>query len=60
MPHLNGFEVCQKIKSNPETYLIPIVLVTALSDKKDGSKASRLERMISSPARWIESNCSRG
>src|ERR1017187_1866575 len=35
MPHLNGFEVCQKIKSNPETYLIPIVLVTALSDKKD-------------------------
>jgi putative two-component system response regulator len=35
MPHLNGFEVCQKIKSNPETCLIPIVLVTALSDKKD-------------------------
>jgi putative two-component system response regulator len=35
MPHLNGFEVCQKIKSNPEAYLIPIVLVTALSDKKD-------------------------
>jgi putative two-component system response regulator len=35
MPHLNGFEVCRKIKSNPETYLIPIVLVTALSDKKD-------------------------
>jgi putative two-component system response regulator len=35
MPHLNGFEVCQKIKSNPETNLIPVVLVTALSDKKD-------------------------
>ena len=35
MPHLNGFEVCQKIKSNPETYLIPVVLITALSDKKD-------------------------
>jgi putative two-component system response regulator len=35
MPHLNGFEVCQKIKSNPETYLIPVVLVTALSDQKD-------------------------
>jgi putative two-component system response regulator len=34
MPHLNGFEVCQKIKSNPETYLIPVVLVTALSDKQ--------------------------
>jgi putative two-component system response regulator len=35
MPHLNGFEVCQKIKANPETYLIPVVLVTALSDKQD-------------------------
>ena len=35
MPHLNGFEVCQKIKSNPETYLIPVVLITALSDKQD-------------------------
>jgi len=35
MPHLNGFEVCRKIKSNPETYLIPVVLVTALSDKQD-------------------------
>ena len=35
MPHLNGFEVCQKIKSNPEAYLIPVVLITALSDKQD-------------------------
>ena len=35
MPHLNGFEVCQKIKSNPETYFIPVVLITALSDKQD-------------------------
>ena len=35
MPHLNGFEVCQKIKSNPETYLIPVIVITALSGKKD-------------------------
>jgi putative two-component system response regulator len=35
MPHLNGFEVCEKIKANPETYLMPVVLVTALSDKQD-------------------------
>ena len=38
MPHLNGFEVCEKIKSNPETYLIPVVLITALSDKQDRIK----------------------
>jgi putative two-component system response regulator len=35
MPHLNGFETCAKIKANAETYLIPVVLVTALSDKQD-------------------------
>jgi putative two-component system response regulator len=35
MPRLTGFEVCQKIKSNPETDLIPVVLITALSNKED-------------------------
>src|SRR4029077_3652644 len=35
MPLLNGFEVCEKIKSNPETYLIPVIMITALSDKQD-------------------------
>jgi putative two-component system response regulator len=35
MPHLNGFEACKKIKANPDTYLIPVILVTALSDKQD-------------------------
>jgi CheY-like chemotaxis protein len=31
MPHLTGFAVCEKIKANPDTYLIPVVLITALS-----------------------------
>ncbi|MGA6983505.1 MAG: HD domain-containing phosphohydrolase [Candidatus Sulfotelmatobacter sp.] len=35
MPRLNGFELCEKIKSNPETYLIPVILVTCLGDKQD-------------------------
>jgi putative two-component system response regulator len=35
MPHLNGFEACERIKANPDTYLIPVILVTALSDKQD-------------------------
>ena len=35
MPHLNGFEVCEKIKNNSDTYLIPVIMITALSDKQD-------------------------
>src|SRR5260370_6023183 len=35
MPHLNGFEVCEKIKNNPDTYLIPVIMTTALSGKQD-------------------------
>src|SRR3989442_8456412 len=35
MPHLNGFEVCERIKGNPDTYLVPVILITALSDKQD-------------------------
>jgi cyclic di-GMP phosphodiesterase len=35
MPRLSGFAVCQKIKSDPETYLTPVVLITSLSDKQD-------------------------
>src|ERR1700676_1716364 len=35
MPRLNVFEACERIKNNPATYLIPIVLVTALSDKQN-------------------------
>lgn len=35
MPRLNGFEVCEKIKSNPDTCLIPVIMITALSDKHD-------------------------
>jgi putative two-component system response regulator len=35
MPHLNGFDVCKNLKSNPDTYLIPVILITALFDKQD-------------------------
>jgi putative two-component system response regulator len=35
MPDLSGFEICDKIKSDPETCLIPVVLITSLSEKED-------------------------
>lgn len=35
MPGMDGFEVCQRIKSNPATMHIPVVMVTALSEIAD-------------------------
>ena len=32
MPEMDGFEVCQRIKANEGTRMIPVVLVTALDD----------------------------
>src|SRR6202163_2548381 len=42
MPHLNGFEVCEKIKEDPHTYLIPVIMITALSDKQDRLEAIKV------------------
>ena len=35
MPGMDGFEVCTRIKSNPDTAHIPVVMVTALTDVED-------------------------
>ena len=32
MPEMNGFEVCQRLKQNPETRDIPIIFLTAKTD----------------------------
>ena len=39
MPRMSGFEVCQKIKSNPETRHIAVVMVTALNEVVDYERA---------------------
>ncbi len=35
MPGLDGFEVCQRLKSDPETSHIPIVMVTAMGTSEE-------------------------
>lgn len=32
MPIMNGFEVCERLKADPVTQLIPVIMVTALRD----------------------------
>ncbi|MFP3018110.1 MAG: PleD family two-component system response regulator [Candidatus Tisiphia sp.] len=38
MPNIDGFETCKRIKSNPYTIHIPVIMVTALSDTEDRIK----------------------
>jgi two-component system, cell cycle response regulator len=38
MPDMNGFEVCQRLKTNPATHHIPVVMVTALDQPSDRVK----------------------
>jgi CheY-like chemotaxis protein len=39
MPKVSGYEVCQRLKSSPETRDIPIIMVTALAEMGDIEKA---------------------
>jgi putative two-component system response regulator len=35
MPGKSGYELCRELKENPSTRLIPVVLITGLSDRED-------------------------
>ena len=38
MPVMDGFEVCRRLKANPKTHHIPVVMVTALDQPSDRVK----------------------
>ncbi len=38
MPGMDGFEVCRKIRENPETTLLPVILVTAMYPTEERAK----------------------
>jgi putative two-component system response regulator len=39
MPKLSGYEVCKKVKTDPETQFIPVIVITALKELNDKIKA---------------------
>jgi two-component system cell cycle response regulator len=41
MPGMDGYEVCRRIRANPETAFLPVVMVTALDKPSD--RAAGLE-----------------
>jgi putative two-component system response regulator len=35
MPRVNGFEACRRLKADPRTHLVPVVLITGLGARED-------------------------
>lgn len=56
MPEMDGFEVCRRLKTNPRTRLIPIIMVTSLDksrNKIQGIKAG-VDDFLTKPIDFIE------
>jgi len=56
MPRMSGFEVCRKLKSDPQTRDIPIIMVTALNELGDIERGvdSGTDDFITKPVNRLE------
>ncbi len=56
MPELDGYTVCQRLKSNPQTQDIPVIFVSALNEAWDKVKAFSVggSDYISKPFKTVE------
>jgi len=56
MPKMSGFEVCKRIKSDPKTSNVPVIMVTALSEFGDIERGidSGTDDFISKPINKLE------
>jgi len=39
LPDYDGFSICRELKDNPETVQIPVIILTSISKRRDGSYA---------------------
>jgi two-component system cell cycle response regulator len=56
MPKISGFEVCKRIKNDPKTSDIPVIMVTALNEFGDIERGinSGTDDFISKPVNRLE------
>lgn len=56
MPKLSGFEVCQKLKANPATRKVMVLMVTALNELGDIERAvaAGTDDFLSKPVNKVE------
>jgi two-component system cell cycle response regulator len=56
MPKMSGFEVCRRIKNDPKTADIPVIMVTALNEFGDIERGidSGTDDFISKPVNKLE------
>jgi two-component system sensor histidine kinase/response regulator len=56
MPHLEGFEVCRRLKADPATVFIPVVILTALRGAQERIKgaAAGADDFLSKPFDHVE------
>jgi CheY-like chemotaxis protein len=56
MPKMSGFEVCKKIKNDPKTTDIPVIMVTALNEFRDIERGidSGTDDFLSKPINKLE------
>jgi len=56
MPKISGFEVCKRIKNDPKTGDIPVIMVTALNEYGDIERAidSGTDDFLSKPVNKLE------
>ncbi len=56
MPRMDGYQVCENLKKNESTHFIPVVLVTALSEKEDRIRGIEVgaDEFLTKPVDMIE------
>jgi two-component system cell cycle response regulator len=56
MPRMSGFQACERIKANPQTRDIPVVMITALNEVGDVERAveSGADDFLTKPVNKLE------